>query len=146
MAARDPETGDPTSPTPIVAIPRGADDPVVARLRAYRLCCERYVSVRDGGLIADRRDRLADVLTLLEADMLLAGHRLEHTPPTSAAGLVLMLRHTLTLTDDPRVAAAIKSCLAGLLGLPAAAVAVGEGDDGPPDATFDGPVGWAQAG
>jgi hypothetical protein len=143
MSARDLHIGDHAAPIPTVSGPCGPDDPVAARLCAYRLSRERYESVRDGGLVADRQDRLADVLTLLEADMLVARHRLEHTPPCSAAGLALLLRHILTLTDDPHVAAAVKACLAGLLGLPPSFVAVEEGEDGPPDDVFDGPTGWA---
>ena len=56
-------------------------------------------------------------MILIEAGLLVARHRLEHTPPEEEAGVTLLLRHGLSITDDPRIAAIIKSCLITLLGI-----------------------------
>lgn len=94
-----------------------ARDPVLARYRAYRDAWSQYEAINDDGLMADDPERLGDARLLAEANALLARQLLERTAPSTLTGLAVLLRHGLSQTSDPDMAALMKSGLAMLLGI-----------------------------
>ena len=97
------------------ALPSPPDrDPVLVKAVEYEQWCAQYEALQDERIQVDDARRLHDVLTVLKDNMDRARHRLEHTAPTSAAGLVLLIEHVLSITTDPSVTAVMHSCLAAL--------------------------------
>jgi hypothetical protein len=94
-----------------------ARDPVLARYRAYRDAWSTYEAINDDSLCADDPERLGDARLLAEANALLARQLLERTAPATLTGVAVLLRHGLSHTDDPDMAALLKSVLAMLLGI-----------------------------
>jgi hypothetical protein len=94
-----------------------ARDPVLARYRAYRDAWSQYEAINDDGLLADDPEKLGDARLLAEANALLARQMLERTAPATLTGVAVLLRHGLSHTEDPDMAALIKSVLAMLLGI-----------------------------
>lgn len=107
-------------------------------MRDYYAYRRQREALMDEHLQPDDPEKLDCVLTMLDANLLLAQHRLEHTPPVSREGLAVLLQYALSITTDPSVAAVLKSCLTGLVG----AAHAGDGIDGidgggGADAAFD---------
>ncbi len=127
---------------PFAALSDTAPDPLVQHFQDYDSCRTQFDALCDDRVLADDPDRLIRVLTLIEANLIVARHRLEHTPPSTPGGLVLLLRHALSITVDAHVAAILKSCLLALTGSEAAC------DDSAPDQeiltedSFDDIVNW----
>ena len=93
-----------------------AEDPVIAHLRAFQETRSQYQALQDDRVLPDDLARFDQVLTMLEADLELTRHRLEHTPPRSLEGMAVLIRHALTICDDGNVATVLKSCLSSLTG------------------------------
>jgi hypothetical protein len=93
-----------------------AEDPVIAHLRAFQETRLQYQALQDDRVLPDDLARFDQVLTMLEADLELTRHRLEHTPPRSLEGMAALIRHALTICDDQSVATVLKSCLSSLTG------------------------------
>ncbi len=92
------------------------DDPVVAHFRELDDKRTVYSALADDELSADDRHMLADARDLAAAEMELARHRVETTPPESLRGLALQIGYALELTDNPAAVASLRSCLVALVG------------------------------
>lgn len=113
---------------------------VAQRLAELRQWETQLTALHDARPGVDDPDRFVQTWTLIEAGQLLARHRLEHTPPEDGAGVTLLLRYVLSMTDDPSVAAVIKSCLITLLGIEASLKIPDAAEI--PDEAFDAATNW----
>ena len=117
-----------------------ASDSVAGRLAELREWQEKLTAVRDVKIHIDDVDRFERTSVFVEANMLLARHRLVSAPPEDESGVTLLLRYGLSVTDDPCLAAIIKSCLVTLLGM--APPPDARDAEEIPDEAFDAAVDW----
>lgn len=110
-------------------------DPIIGLMRDYSSYRALREALMDDRLQADDPEKLDCVLTMIDANMLLARHRLEHTPPVSKEGVAILLRYALSITNDPNVAAVLKSCLTAVVGVVQAGDGIDMGEAG--DEAFD---------
>ena len=117
---------------------------VADRLANLRKWQHQLAALADERLIADDADRLERATLLIEANLLVARRHLESEPPEDIPGVTLLLRYGLSITEDPCLAAVIKSCLVTLLGI--ARPPDTELIDEIPDEVFDTVSDWHESG
>jgi hypothetical protein len=121
-------------------LPAVAGETVAARLAALRHWQRQLRAVQETGLRIDDTDRFERTRIMIEANILLARHQLENAPPEDRNGVTLLLRYGLSVTNDPCLAAIIKSCLVTLLDMTPPPHA-GDAEE-IPDEAFDAAVDW----
>lgn len=115
-------------------------DTVAARLAELRRWQDKLQAMQDRRLNVDDAERFERTSVIIEANMLIARHRLENAPPENQGGVSLLLRYGLSVTNDPCLAAIIKSCLVTLLDMAPPPDAVDAEEI--PDEAFDDAVNW----
>ena len=122
--------------------PEPLDGTVSTRLTDLRAWQDTFNALQDTDLQVDDAERFERTTALIEANLLIARDRLETVPPEDTVGVALLLRYGLSITDDPRMAAVIKSCLVTLMDTEARQK-VSHVDD-LPDEAFDAAVNWRE--
>ena len=123
--------------------PEFRDGTVAARLTDVRVWQRTLFCLQDEQLWIDDIDRFEQTKALVEANLMIARHHLETAPPENLEAVTLLLRYGLSITDDPRMAAIIKSCLITLLDMEGS---VADAADQMPDEAFDAAVNWVDGG
>ena len=124
--------------------PEPYDGTVSARLTDLRAWQRTFDALQDTDLRVDDPARFERTTALIEANLLIARDRLETVPPEDIVGVTLLLRYGLSITDDPRMAAVIKSCLVTLLETEADREITRVDDL--PDEAFDAALNWRETG